>query len=96
VSPEKRPVGCGGRAMNEIADFDHVALAELVSRRWQEDRSYFTLDRSARGAWLEGSCWQQSGNSALKLHWSRRSPTLQMQTVFALMALQKPSRGAPA
>ena len=27
--------------MNEILDFDHTALAELISRRWQEDRAVF-------------------------------------------------------
>ena len=95
MSPEGRPAGCGGRAMNEILGFDHTALAELISRRWQEDRPYFTLNRKARGAWLEGSWRRQPANSALKLHWSRRSPALQMQTVFARMALQKPSRGDP-
>lgn len=94
MSPEGREVRCGGWAMNEILDFGHTALAELISRRWQEDRPYFTLNK-ARGACLEGSCWRQPANSTLKLHWSRRSPALQMQTVFARMALQKPSRGDP-
>jgi len=70
VSPEGRPVRCRGWAMNEILDFDHTALAELISRRWQEDRPYFTLNRKARGAWLEGSWRWQPANSALKLHWS--------------------------
>jgi hypothetical protein len=60
--------------MNQIPDFDHTAVAELISRRWQEDRPYFTLNRKARGVWLEGSWWRQPANSALKLHWSRRSP----------------------
>jgi hypothetical protein len=95
VSPEGHPVRCRGWAMNEILDFDHTALAELISRRWQEDRPYFTLNRRARGAWLEGSWWRQPANSALKLHWSRRAGALQMQTVFARMSLQKPSRGDP-
>ena len=83
MSPEGREVRCGGWAMNEILDFGHTALAELISRRWQEDRPYFTLNRKARGAWLEGSWCRPPANSALKLHWSRRSPALQMQTVFA-------------
>jgi len=43
VSPEGRPVRCGGWAMNELLDFHHTALAALISRRWQEDRPYFTL-----------------------------------------------------
>jgi hypothetical protein len=95
VSPEGHPVGCGGCAMNELQGFDHTALAALISRRWQEDRPYFTLNRKARGAWLEGSLWRQPANSALKLHWSRRSPALQMQIVLARMAPQKRNRGDP-
>ena len=79
--------------MNKILDFDHTALAELISRRWQEDKPYFTLNRKARGASLEGSWSPQPANSALKLRCSRGSSALQMQTVFARMALQKPSRG---
>lgn len=93
MSPKGRPVRCGGWAMNEALDFDHTALAELTSRRWQEDRPYFTLNRQARGAWLEGSWSPQPANSALKPRWSRRSAALQMQAVFARTALQKPSRG---
>jgi hypothetical protein len=93
VSPKGRPVRCGGGAMNESLDFDHTALAELISRRWQEDRPYFTLNRKARGAWLEGSWSPQPANSSLRLRWSRRSSSaLQMQTVFARMPLQKPTR----
>jgi len=79
--------------MNEIVDFDHTALAELISRRWQEDKPYFTLNRKAPGAWLEGSWSPQPANSALKLRWSRWSAPLQVQAVFARTALQEPSRG---
>jgi predicted component of type VI protein secretion system len=80
--------------MNEILAFDHTTLAQLISRRWQEDRPYFTPNKKARGAWLEGSWWRQPANGALKLHWSRRSPPIE-QTVFARMALQKRSSGDP-
>jgi hypothetical protein len=79
--------------MNKIVDFDHTALAELISRRWREDKPYFTLKRIAPGAWLEGSWWRQPANSALKLRWSRWSAALQMQAAFARTALQEPSRG---
>ena len=79
--------------MNKILDFDHTALAELISRRWQEDKPYFTLNRKARGAWLEGSWSPQPANRALKLRWSRRSAALQMQTVFARTAPKKTGRG---
>ena len=96
MSPEERPAGCGGCAMNEILGFDHTALAELISRRWQEDRPYFTLNRKARGAWLEGSWCRQPANSGLKVHWSRRSPALQTKTVFARMALQQLTSSDPA
>ena len=51
MSPEGRPVRCGGWAMNEALD---TVLAEITSWRWQEDRPYFTLNRKAREAWAEG------------------------------------------
>jgi hypothetical protein len=70
-----------------------VGCTELP-RRWQEDRPYFTLNRTPCGAWLEGSWGRQPANSALKLHWSRRAGALQMQTVFARRH-KKPSRGDP-
>jgi hypothetical protein len=89
VSVEGRPVRCGGWAMNEILDVDHTGAAELISRRWQEDRPYFMLNGRARGAWLEGSWRWQPADNALRLHWSRRSPALPMQTGFARMALQE-------
>ena len=95
MSPEGRPVRCCGWAMNQTPDFDPTALAELISPRWHEDRPYFTLHRRARGAWPEGSWWRQPANRALKPLGSRRSPALQMQTVFARMPLQEPSRGDP-
>ena len=79
--------------MNEILDFDHTALAELISRRWREDRPYFVLTRKARGAWLQGPSWRQPPNSALQLRWSRRSLALRMQSLFARMALPEPHRG---
>ena len=79
--------------MNKSVDFDHTALAELISRRWREDKPYFTLKRIAPGAWLEGSWWRQPANSAQKLRWARRSPSFQMRVVFARMPLQEPIKG---
>jgi len=93
VSPEGRPVRCGGWAMNKTVDFDHTALAELIWRRWREDKPYFTLKRIAPGAWLEGSWWRQPMDRAQKLRRARWSPALQMQTVFARMPLQEPING---
>jgi hypothetical protein len=74
VSPKGHPVRCRGWAMNAILDFDRNALAELISRRWQEDRPHLTLNRTACGAWVENSWGRKPANGALKLHRSRRSP----------------------
>ena len=79
--------------MNKTVDFDHNALTDLTSRRWREDKPYFTLKRIAPGAWLEGSWWRQPTNRAQKLRRARWSPALQMQTVFARMPLQVPING---
>lgn len=81
--------------MNDLLGFNHTALADLISRHWQEERSYFTLNRKARGAWLEASWWRQPANNALKLHRCRRPPAFQMQTVFAT-SYKEPGRGHPA
>ena len=75
-------------AGNGHAAFDHSVLAELIAWRWKQDRPYFTLNEGAPGAWPEASWRRQPANSALKLHWSRRSPALQMQSILARMALQ--------
>ena len=56
------------------ANYDHTVLAEVISGRWRENRSFFTLNREAHGAWLEASWLQQPANSALELHRSRRAP----------------------
>ena len=48
---------------------DHTILAELLSRRWKEARSYYTFNRT-----LEASCRRQPGRSVLELHWSRCGP----------------------
>jgi hypothetical protein len=54
--------------------FNHTVLAELIARRWREDRHFFTLNGAVWGTRLEASWSQQPGNSALELHWSRRRP----------------------
>jgi hypothetical protein len=58
------------------ASFDHTVLAEVISSRWKEGRPFFTVNKEARGARLEGSWLQQPPNRALKLHWSRRCPRI--------------------
>ena len=52
---------------------DHTVLAELVSRRWKEARSYYALNRKARGVWLEAVWRRRAGDSALDLSWSSPS-----------------------
>jgi hypothetical protein len=74
--------------MNEILNFDRAVLAEVVSRRWQEERPYFALNREARGSRLKGSWLRQPTNNALRVQWSRQSLAFQMQTVFARLALK--------
>jgi hypothetical protein len=39
-------------------EFDHGVLAELIARRWRQDRPYFTLRERTPGAWLEAS-WRR-------------------------------------
>jgi hypothetical protein len=69
-SLERRAAG------NGHADFDHSVLAELITRRWKQDRPYFTLNERAPGAWLEASWRRQPGRSALQLHWSHHAPCI--------------------
>jgi len=53
-------------AVNRHADFDHSVLAELIARRWNQDRS---LNERSRGAQLEAPWWRQPADSAMELHW---------------------------
>ena len=45
----------------------------LIARRWKDDEPYFTLNKGARGAWLEALWGRRPGHRALELHWSRRA-----------------------
>jgi len=49
-----------------------TTVAELLARRWKENRPYFTLDGNARVGlhswWLRRHDWR-----SLELHWSRKS-----------------------
>jgi len=63
-------------AGNGHADLGHTILAELIARRWKQNRPYFTLIKRARGAWLEASRRRQPGRSAMELHWSRCAPCI--------------------
>jgi hypothetical protein len=46
-------------AVNRHTCFDHSILAELIARRWKQDRSYLTR------AQLKASWWSQSRRSVL-------------------------------
>jgi hypothetical protein len=48
---------------------DPNVFAELVSRRWQEARSYYTLNRMLEASWR-----RRPVRSVLELRWSRRAP----------------------
>jgi hypothetical protein len=50
---------------------DHTVFAELVSRRWKEARSYYTLNRMMEASWR-----RRLVRSVLELHWSRRAPCM--------------------
>ena len=77
VSLEHRAAGNGN------TDFDHRVLAELIARRWKQERGYFALNKSARGAWLEASWWRQPNRSALQLHWSHRAAFMARADLFS-------------
>jgi hypothetical protein len=48
ISSQKIQMSGTGQAGN-------TALAELLVRRWKEDRPYFMLDEHTRGVWLQAS-----------------------------------------
>jgi hypothetical protein len=55
---------------------DHTLLAELIARRWKQNRPHFTLNERSRGAWLQASWWRPPGRRVMELHWSRRAPRM--------------------
>ena len=58
--------------MTEPFDFDSTLLGELIARRWQEDRGYYTLNSNANGGWLKALWKRRAGHGGLELHWTRR------------------------
>ena len=52
---------------------DSTVIAELVARRWQEDRRYPALHATNRGAGLEASWLRHCEYGDLMLHWSLRT-----------------------
>jgi hypothetical protein len=57
------------------AQFDHSVLAEVISRRWRENRAFFSPGTTTRVPRLEDSWWREPANTALELHWSRGRPS---------------------
>lgn len=52
----------------------NTALAELLVRRWKEDRPYFTLDEHTRGVGLQASWLPRCGHAGLELCWYPLTP----------------------
>jgi hypothetical protein len=50
-----------------------TAAAELLARRWKEDRPYFTLQGISRGVGLHSWWLRRRACGGLELHWSRMS-----------------------
>lgn len=59
--------------MNDPLNLDHTLLGELIARRWQEDRGYYSLNRHADQGWLEALWSQRADHSGVELHWIRRT-----------------------
>jgi hypothetical protein len=51
---------------------DHTVSAELIWRRWEQDRPDDTLNERTREVRLEASWGRRPGDSALELNWARR------------------------
>lgn len=57
---------CSGRA--------GMTAAELLARRWKEDRRYFAFDENAPGVGPQ-ACWlRRARPGGLEQHWSRFTP----------------------
>ncbi len=51
---------------------DHRHAAELLARRWMENRRYFTTIGTIWRAGIQAS-WQRGPAHTLSLHWARRT-----------------------
>jgi hypothetical protein len=51
---------------------DHARVAELLARRWTEDRPYFTAIGTVWRGKLQAS-WHRGPRHTLYLRWSRRA-----------------------
>ncbi len=59
--------------MNEPCGLDHGLLGELIARRWQEDRGYYTLDGHGVRGWREAFWVRQAVHRGVELR-RRRDP----------------------
>jgi hypothetical protein len=51
---------------------DHALVAELLARRWTDDRPYVTAIGAVWRAGIQAS-WQRGPDHTLSLHWARRT-----------------------
>jgi hypothetical protein len=51
---------------------DHAPVAELLARRWTDDRPYVTAIGAVWRAGIQAS-WQRGPDHTLSLHWARRT-----------------------
>jgi hypothetical protein len=60
--------------VNGYGQVGTTAVAELLARRWNEDRPYFILDEDARGVRLQARWLRGRGPGGLEQHWYRLTP----------------------
>lgn len=48
-----------------------TAVAQLLARRWKDNRRYFTPDENAAGVGLRSEWLRPRAHGGLALHWSR-------------------------
>ena len=58
--------------MKEPFDFDPTLLRELITRRWREDRAYYSL-RHAEPGWLKALWSQRTDHGGVEVHCVRRA-----------------------
>jgi len=60
--------------MNDNGQLGSTAVAELLAKRWTEDRPFFTINESPRGSALHAWWLRRPGSAGLKQPWSRLTP----------------------
>ena len=59
---------------NTTKPSDHNVIADLLARRWQENRRYLSLHERSRAPRLRAQWHRMPGYTALVLHWTRPAP----------------------